>query len=104
MQIATIFRPLRYLLLSSAPLALLSLVACNSETASVQEDLPEAELAWSHPDDTLDESILPTEKEVGGILKELGYSQFEFEGKSVVVEGDMVLHRSDFLLNSLHST
>ena len=77
--------------------SLLSLAACNSDTSSAQEESQRTELSWTHPADTLDESFLPTQEQVGSTLREIGYSKFEFIGKSVVVDGDMVLHRSDFL-------
>ena len=97
MRISTKHPSVRRSLVAGTLFSLLSLAACNSETSSVQEDLQVAEVPWTHPADTLDESRLPTQEQVGSTLGEMGYSKFEFIGKSVVVDGDMVLHQSDFV-------
>jgi hypothetical protein len=49
--------------------------------------------------DTLDESELPSREQVAGILESTGRPNYEFFGKRVLVDGDMLMHRGDFLEN-----
>jgi hypothetical protein len=95
-------KALSLLLLGSALFTVGSLTACLSDSTSASD--PQAGKGsalesgpWAHPADSLDEAELPNLEQVGPILKDRGYSRFEFEGKSVVVEGDMVFHRADFI-------
>jgi hypothetical protein len=83
-----------------------SLLGCLNETPSepaalapLYAPLPglDADGFLMHPGDSLDESRLPSQSEVAGALEGMGYSKYEFQGKSVLVDGDMVMHRSDFL-------
>jgi hypothetical protein len=83
-----------------------SLLGCLKESSSGPEaDVPlDAPLPGlgstaflTHPGDSLDESQLPSQSEVADELETMGYSKYEFQDKSVLVDGDMLMHRADFL-------
>ena len=99
MRISTNYNLLRRWLVAGSLLSLLGLTACNSDTTSGQ-DPQVAEPAVPHPADFLADSLLPTQKQIETILKEMGHTQYEFKGNSIVVDGDIVFHRSDFMRDS----
>ena len=105
MKVSTKARTVHRLLFASALLGFSGLTACDPDASSVQAEAQasnepysdDTNGIWSHPADTLGESSLPAREQIEAFLKETGHSQYEFRGNRVVVDGDIVFHRSDFM-------
>jgi hypothetical protein len=87
-------------LLMTTTLVTVALTGClrqESAGPDSQAESPATAALPQDPRDSLDETQLPGEAQVEEILKARGYSDIVFQGKTVTVEGDIVMHRADFL-------